>query len=75
MKISELNMLQRKYLAYRLYKTIDLSIKYVIAVAYGEWGNIEVVTAYMRAGRTERSAKIQEKKVLRCCWDLFYEPS
>jgi len=63
-KISELTDDQRRHLAWRLDHKTYVGYLTACRIARGEFGDDDLVTVFKRAGRSDRSAKIQARTIL-----------
>ena len=64
MKLSELNELQKSHLAWRIDHKTGIGMITSIKIANGKYGDIDLIDVFKKCGKTDRSAKIQARKVI-----------
>lgn len=72
MKLSELTETQKQHLAWRLDHKTSCGMLTAIGISKGNWGDMDLVEIFVKAGdRSERSAKIHDKKVMNFKFDFL----
>lgn len=64
MKLSELSELRKQHLAWRLDTKTGMGFLTACRYARGEFGDLDLVEIFKRAGRSDHSAKIHARKVM-----------
>jgi len=63
MKISELTQHQKEHLVWRIDHKTGIGLITACKIARGEYGDMDIVEIFVKAGKSKRSAKIHARKV------------